>query len=263
LYGSVELRHVGFRYPGAQEWTLQNVSLTVPAGSTIALIGRSGTGKSTLINLLLRCYDPQQGSILIDNVDIRQVSQDSLRHQIAVVPQEVDLFARTIAENIAYSSPDATKEEIEAAARMALAHDFIASCELGYETVIGERGLRLSGGERQRIGIARAILRNPEILVLDEATSHLDTESERLIQRAMERVAKDRTCFVIAHRLSTVRHADMVVVFSNGGVEAVGTHQDLWHRSSTYRLLYEQHSNIDHDLITEQSYEHELVTIAS
>jgi ABC-type multidrug transport system fused ATPase/permease subunit len=262
LHGSVELRQVGFRYPGTHDWTLQNVSFTVPAGSTIALIGRSGTGKSTLINLLLRCYDPQQGSILIDNVDIRQASQDSLRRQIAVVPQEVDLFARTIAENIAYGWPDATKEEIEAAARMALAHDFIVRSELGYETVVGERGLRLSGGERQRIGIARAILRNPEILVLDEATSHLDTESERLIQRAMERVAKDRTCFVIAHRLSTIRHADMVVVFSNGGVEAVGTHQDLWHRSSTYRRLYELHSNVDHDVITEQSYEHEVVKLA-
>jgi ABC-type multidrug transport system fused ATPase/permease subunit len=262
LHGSVELRQVGFRYPGTHDWTLQNVSFTVPAGSTIALIGRSGTGKSTLINLLLRCYDPQQGSILIDNVDIRQASQDSLRRQIAVVPQEVDLFARTIAENIAYGWPDATKEEIEAAARMALAHDFIVRSELGYETVVGERGLRLSGGERQRIGIARAILRNPEILVLDEATSHLDTESERLIQRAMERVAKDRTCFVIAHRLSTVRHADMVVVFSNGGVEAVGTHQDLSHRSSTYRRLYELNSNVDHDVITEQSYEHEVVKLA-
>jgi ABC-type multidrug transport system fused ATPase/permease subunit len=186
-----------------------------------------------------------------------------LRRQIAVVPQEVDLFSRTIAENIAYGSPDAAKEEIAAAARMALADDFIGRSELGYETVVGQRGLRLSGGERQRIGIARAILRNPEILVLDEATSHLDTESEHLIQRAMERVTKNRTCFIIAHRLSTVRHADIVVVFSNGGVEAVGTHQELWRRSPTYRRLYELHSDAEHDMITDQSYEQDLATLAS
>jgi ABC-type multidrug transport system fused ATPase/permease subunit len=263
LSSSVEFRHVGFRYPDSEDWTLQDVNFTVPAGSTVALIGRSGAGKSTLINLLLRCYDPQQGSILIDGVDIRQASQDSLRRQIAVVPQEVDLFSRTIAENIAYGSPDAAKEEIAAAAQMALADDFIGRSERGYETVVGQRGLRLSGGERQRIGIARAILRNPEILVLDEATSHLDTESEHLIQRAMERVTKNRTCFIIAHRLSTVRHADIVVVFSNGGVEAVGTHKELWRRSPTYRRLYELHSDAEHDMITDQSYDQDIATLAS
>ena len=263
LNSSIELNHVGFRYPGSEEWTLQDVNFTVPVGSTVAFIGRSGTGKSTLINLLLRCYDPQQGAILVDGVDIRRVSQESLRRQIAVVPQEVDLFSRTIAENIAYGSPGSTREEIQSAARMALAHNFISRCELGYDTVVGERGLTLSGGERQRIGIARAILRNPKILVLDEATSHLDTESEYLIQRAMQSVTKDRTCFVIAHRLSTVRHADLVVVLTESGVEAVGTHQELWHRSPTYRRLHELHSGTGHDLITDHSFDTPILELAS
>ena len=262
LCGEIEFRNVSFRYPLAENWTLSDVNFRVPAGSTVALIGRSGTGKSTLINLLMRCYDPQRGAILIDGVDIRSASQESLRRQIASVPQEVDLFCRTIAENIAYGSPDATREDVVNAARLALAHDFIERADHGYETLAGERGLRLSGGERQRIGIARAILRNPRILVLDEATSHLDTESEHLIQRALETISKERTCFVIAHRLSTVRHADMVVVFANGGIEAVGTHADMWHRSPTYRRLHELHSD-GSDIITDESYEPELLELAS
>lgn len=262
LCGEIEFRNVSFHYPHAENWTLSDVNFRVPAGSTVALIGRSGAGKSTLINLLMRCYDPQRGAILIDGVDIRAASQESLRHQIATVPQEVDLFSRTIAENIAYGSPDATCEEVVRAAGLALAHDFIERADHGYETLAGERGLRLSGGERQRIGIARAILRNPRILVLDEATSHLDTESEHLIQRALETISKDRTCFVIAHRLSTVRHADLVVVFANGGIEAVGTHAELWHHSPTYRRLHELHSN-GADVITDESYEPELLELAS
>jgi ABC-type multidrug transport system fused ATPase/permease subunit len=239
LKGSVEFRNVWFRYEASDFWALRNVSFTVPAGSTVALIGRSGTGKTTLINLLMRCYDPQHGAIFIDGVDIRIATQESLRRQIAVVPQEVDLFARTIAENIAYGSPHASPEQVENAAGLALANTFIQRSEDRYSTMVGERGLRLSGGERQRIGIARAILRDPQILVLDEATSHLDTESEHLIQSAMERVATGRTCFIIAHRLSTVRHADMVVVFGEEGVEAVGRHADLWEQSPTYRRLHE------------------------
>lgn len=254
LRGSVELKNVSFRYPGADSWTLQNVSFSVPAGSTVALIGRSGTGKSTLINLLLRFFDPQHGAILMDGVDLRDGTQESLRRQIAAVPQEVDLFSRTIGENIAYGVPEASQGQIESAARLALAHDFIKRSEDKYETLVGERGLRLSGGERQRIGIARAILCDPEILVFDEATSHLDTESEHLIQRAIERATKGRTSFIIAHRLSTVRHADIVVVFANGGIEAVGSHRELQHRSPTYRRLHELHSDADHDVITDQSY---------
>ncbi|HLH01692.1 MAG TPA: ABC transporter ATP-binding protein [Bryobacteraceae bacterium] len=262
---AIELRHVSFRYPGSDAYTLDDVNFRVPAGATVALIGRSGTGKSTLINLLLRCYDPQRGGIFLNGVNIRDAAQSDLRGRIATVPQEVDLFSRTVAENIAYGSPQATRAEIEAAARMALAHDFIEGMELGYDTVVGERGLRLSGGERQRIGIARALLRNPSILVLDEATSHLDTESEHLIQQAIERAARGRTCFIIAHRLSTVRHADLVVVFANGGIEAVGTHQELWHRSPTYRRLHELHGDRDHDVITDQSYDsqEEMLQLAS
>jgi ABC-type multidrug transport system fused ATPase/permease subunit len=244
--GHVEFNHVSFRYEDADFWTFRNVNFQVPAGATVALIGRSGTGKSTMMNLLLRSYDPQHGSISIDGVDIKTATQESLRKQIAVVPQEVDLFSRTIAENIAYGTPNATPEEIETAARMALAHEFIQRSETGYQTLVGERGLKLSGGERQRLGIARAILRNPRILIMDEATSHLDTESEHLIQRAMERIAKGRTCFIIAHRLSTVRHADMVVVFGKGGIEAIGTHEQLWQESATYRRLHQLHETDDH-----------------
>jgi ABC-type multidrug transport system fused ATPase/permease subunit len=263
LTGDVEIRNLSFRYPGAEDWTLQNVSFIVPAGSTVALIGRSGSGKTTLMNLLLRCYDPQQGSISIDGIDISHVTQESLRRQIAAVPQEVDLFSRSIAENISYGAQRATRDQIESAARVALAHDFIQRSEQSYQTTVGERGLRLSGGERQRIGIARAILRNPKILLLDEATSHLDTESEHLIQRSMQRIAKGRTCFIIAHRLSTVRHADLVVVFSNGGVEAIGTHSELLQRSSTYARLHELHSDSGHDCIADESYNPELIELAS
>jgi ABC-type multidrug transport system fused ATPase/permease subunit len=264
LQGAIEFRDVSFRYPHTENWTLSNVNVQVPAGSTVALIGRSGTGKSTLINLLMRCYDPQHGSIMLDGVDIREASQESLRRQIAIVPQEVDLFCRTIAENIAYGSPDASQADVERAARLALAHDFIERTDEGYQTLAGERGLRLSGGERQRIGIARAVLRNPRILVLDEATSHLDTESEHLIQRALDAISKERTCFVIAHRLSTVRHADLVVVFANGGIEAVGSHAEVWQHSPTYRRLHELHSNGGSDVITDESYDQpELLELAS
>jgi len=238
LRRSIEFRNVSFRYPGADRWTLRNVSFRVPAGSTVALIGKSGTGKSTLVNLLQRSYDPQHGEILIDGVNIRTVTQHSLRTQIAVVPQEVDLFSRSIHENIAYGNPEMERSEVEYAARVAQAHDFIQRCEHGFDTNVGERGLSLSGGERQRVGIARAILRDPHILVLDEATSHLDTESEQLIQDAADKIVSGRTSFVIAHRLSTIQNADIVVVFAEGGIEAVGRHEELWNVSPMYRRLY-------------------------
>jgi ABC-type multidrug transport system fused ATPase/permease subunit len=241
LAHSIEFRSVGFRYAPSGAWTLRNINLKVPAGTTVALVGRSGSGKTTFVNLLLRSFEPLEGSILLDGTDLREIRQESLNRQVAVVPQEVDLFSRTISENIAYGKPGATRREIEDAARSALAHDFIARAESGYQTVVGERGAKLSGGERQRIGIARAILRNPRILVFDEATSHLDTESERCIQEATERVAKGRTAFIIAHRLSTVRQADMIVVFDRGSIEAVGRHGDLYWESPTYRMLYDLH----------------------
>jgi ABC-type multidrug transport system fused ATPase/permease subunit len=186
-------------------------------------------------------YDPSEGAVLVNGKDLRSVTQESLRRQISVVPQEVELFSRSIAENIAYGLEGVSQADIEHAARLAQAHDFILRCDGGYDSLVGERGLKLSGGERQRIGIARAILRNPKILILDEATSHLDNESERLIQVAVEKLTHGRTSFVIAHRLSTIRNADIVVVFKPGGIEAVGTHETLWEISPTYRNLYSLH----------------------
>ncbi len=238
---SVEFRNLSFRYGSSERWTLNNVNFRVFAGSTVALIGASGSGKSTLVNLLQRLYDPQHGSILIDGTDLRDVTQESLRAQIAIVPQEVELFSRSIFENIAYGLKGVSYDDVEAAARKAQAHEFIMRCEDGYDSQVGERGLRLSGGERQRIGLARAILRDPKILILDEATSHLDNESERLIQIALAEITKERTCFVIAHRLSTVHNADMVILFAEGGIEAIGTHEELWDSSQTYRILNGQH----------------------
>jgi ATP-binding cassette, subfamily B, bacterial MsbA len=238
---SVEFRDVSFRYAGAERWALRDISFSVPAGSLVALIGPSGSGKSTLMNLLQRLYDPESGSILLDGKDIRGITQRSLREHIAVVPQEVELFSRSIVENIAYGRDGVTGAEVEAAAHMAQAHSFIQRCDDAYQTQVGERGLKLSGGERQRLGIARAIVHDPKILILDEATSHLDNESERLIQLAFDKLIRDRTCFVIAHRLTTIRKADMVVVFSDGGIEAVGTHEELWNISPTYRKLQSLH----------------------
>jgi ABC-type multidrug transport system fused ATPase/permease subunit len=237
----IEFRNVAFRYHGSAQDTLRDVNINVPAGSTVALIGPSGSGKSTLVNLLQRLYDPQSGSILIDGQDLRDVTQQSLRERISVVPQEVELFSRSIRDNLGYGKDQVTDEEIEHAACMAQADGFIARCDEGYDTQVGERGMKLSGGERQRLGIARAIVRDPKILILDEATSHLDGESERLIQLAMERVTRGRTSFIIAHRLSTVRNADLVVVIANNTVEAVGTHHELWSSSPTYRKLHGIH----------------------
>jgi ABC-type multidrug transport system fused ATPase/permease subunit len=247
LRSGIEFRNVWFRYGDTQRWTLRDVNLSIPAGATVALVGRSGSGKTTFVNLLLRLFDPQKGSILIDGVDIREITQESLRAQIAVVPQEVDLFSRTVAENIGYGRPEASREEIAEAARLALAHDFICRTEKEYDSLVGERGLKLSGGERQRIGIARAVLRNPRVLILDEATSHLDSQSEHLIQHATERVVQGRTSFLIAHRLSTVLHAGIIVVFRRGGIEAVGTHEQLLEISPTYRKLYGYYANSAHE----------------
>jgi ATP-binding cassette, subfamily B, bacterial MsbA len=238
---SVEFRDVSFTYPGAHRPALHNISFTVPAGAMVALIGPSGSGKSTLMHLLQRLYDPQEGSVCIDGMDLRQMQQSSLREHIAVIPQEIELFSRTIAQNIGYGLESVSPPDLEYAARSAQAHGFIQGCERAYETHVGERGMRLSGGERQRIGIARAIVHDPKILILDEATSHLDNESERLIQLAFEDLMPGRTSFVIAHRLSTVRKADMVVVFKDGEIEAIGTHDELWSASPTYQKLHGLH----------------------
>jgi len=238
---TIEFDNVVFAYDdGHGKPILRGVSVTVRAGQMIALVGRSGAGKTTLVNLLPRFYDVTGGAIRIDGIDIRDVTLASLRAQIGIVTQETILFDDTIAANIAYGRPDASREAIEAAARAAHAHEFIRTLPEGYDTVIGERGQRLSGGQRQRLAIARAILKDSPILILDEATSSLDTESELLVQEALANLMKDRTSFVIAHRLSTVRRADAILVMDRGRIVEVGRHEELLARpGSLYSRLYQ------------------------
>ena len=238
LERSIAFRNVSFRYGQANQWAVQNINIEIPARSTVALVGRSGSGKTTFINLLLRSYDPTEGDILIDGQNLKDAKRESLLKQVAVVPQEVDLFSRSILGNIAYGKPEVDREAVIQAAKTALAHDFIMKTENGYDTIVGERGMKLSGGERQRVGIARAVLRDPKILILDEATSHLDTESERLISQATDALVKNRTTIIIAHRLSTVLNADMILVFNDGKIEASGKHNELLKTSATYQKLY-------------------------
>ena len=238
LRGQVEIRNLVFGYqPGHP--VIRGVDLTVRQGETIALIGPSGSGKTTLASLLQRLYPVTQGSISLDGVDIRAMTQRSLRAQIGVVFQDAHLFNDTVRANIAYGRPDASQAQIEEAARAAQAHDFIVALPEGYDTIVRERGSRLSGGQRQRIAIARALLKDPPILILDEATSALDSESERLIQLALGRLLTGRTAFVIAHRLSTVRDADRIVVLENGQIGEIGSHDELMSRGGYYSRLVE------------------------
>ncbi|MDZ8032286.1 ABC transporter ATP-binding protein [Nostoc sp. DedSLP04] len=239
VIGKVEYRHVDFAYNPDQP-VLKDLCLGASPGDVIALVGSSGAGKSTLINLLLRFYDPQRGQILVDDIDIRDVTLTSLRHQIGIVPQDITLFSGTIAENIGYGQEKLDLAAIQEAAEIANAHSFITQFSQGYHTWLGERGVNLSGGQRQRLAIARAVANDPRILILDEATSALDSESEALVQEALERVMQNRTVFIIAHRLSSVRRADCILVIEQGQVVEAGTHASLLSQEGRYARFYAQ-----------------------
>ena len=239
LQGNITFDDVSFHYTSNQEEVLSHVNLSVEAGEYVALVGASGVGKTTLCSLIPRFYEATEGSILIDGIDIRKMKQAELRSQIGVVQQDVYLFAGTIMENIRYGKPDASDEEVIRAAKQANAHDFIMSFPNGYDSDIGQRGVKLSGGQKQRISIARVFLKNPSILIFDEATSALDNESEKVVQQSMEALAKDRTTFVIAHRLTTIRNAQRILVLTENGIEEEGTHEELLEKKGAYSSLYQ------------------------
>ena len=240
--GEINFEGVSFKHHDAKESIFENFNLDIKPGERIGLVGISGSGKTTLTKLLLRFADVQDGQITIDGQDIKNIQQVSLREAIAYVPQETSLFHRSIAENIAYAKPDATQKEIERAAKLANAHEFIKSLPDGYDTLVGERGIKLSGGQRQRIAIARAILKDAPILVLDEATSALDSESEALIQDALVKLMKGRTSIVVAHRLSTIASLDRIIVLENGKIVEQGSHAELLKKQGEYNKLWSRQS---------------------
>jgi ATP-binding cassette subfamily B protein len=236
--GEVAFRDVTLRYDGAGP-SLDDVSLQVPAGRTVALVGPTGSGKTSLVALIARLYDPSEGEVVVDGADVRSVDVASLRRQVAFVADDSFLFSATVAENIAYARPDATREEIETAARRAQAHGFITRLPDGYDTVVGERGLTLSGGQRQRVAIARALIADPRILILDDATSSVDARTESAIKRGLREVMEGRTTFVVAHRLSTISLADEIVVMDAGRIVDRGSHEELLERCPLYAEIAE------------------------
>ena len=240
LNSDISFSNVSFKYE--KDWVLNDVSLELKKGQTIALVGQSGSGKTTLADLLPRFYEPQKGQVKIDDVPINELSLKSLRSLLGIVTQESILFNDTIFNNIAFSVENATKEDVENAAKIANAHDFIMSFENGYDSIVGDGGGKLSGGQKQRIAIARAVLKNPDVLILDEATSALDTEAEKLVQQALHRLMKNRTSLVIAHRLSTIQHADCILVMNKGEIVERGTHQELIEKDGVYNRLIQMQS---------------------
>ena len=241
LEGKIEFRDVSFHYSDSNENVLNHVNLDVEAGEYMALVGPSGVGKTTLCSLIPRFYEVSEGSIQIDGMDIRHIKLEDLRNNIGIVQQDVYLFAGTIMENIRYGNPSATDEDVIRAARRANAHEFIMSFPGGYDTDIGQRGAKLSGGQKQRLSIARVFLKNPPILIFDEATSALDNESEKVVQQSLEELAKNRTTFVIAHRLTTIRNARRILVLTENGIEEQGTHEELLAKKGVYESLYNTH----------------------
>lgn len=236
----VELENISFKYE--DEYVLKDFSLSVPKGSTVALVGQSGSGKSTIANLVTRFYDVEKGAVKIDGIDIRDLTKKSLRNLMGLVTQDSILFNDTVRNNISLGKEKASDDEVIAAAKIANAHDFIMELPRGYETNIGDGGNKLSGGQKQRLSIARAVLKNPPIMVLDEATSALDTESERLVQEALEKMMRNRTSIVIAHRLSTIQNADIIVVLQKGKIVELGSHKDLLTAEGVYKNLVEMQS---------------------
>ncbi|GEN46795.1 ABC transporter ATP-binding protein [Alkalibacillus haloalkaliphilus] len=239
VHGDVTFENVSFKYDEEDQHVLKNINLPIPKGETVALVGMSGGGKSTLVSLIPRFYDVTSGAVKIDGIDVRDVEARTLRNQIGMVLQDNILFSDSVAMNIRMGNPEATNEEVVAAAKAANAHEFIMDFPNGYETLVGERGVKLSGGQKQRIAIARVFLKNPPLLILDEATSALDLESEQLIQEAMNKLAHNRTTFIVAHRLSTITHADRIVLINNGEIKEQGTHDELMRQKGLYYDLFQ------------------------